>query len=361
VKLLQTWLHPVRTVARAVGPHARLRVALLADDLTRSCFEAECVVLNLTPGNARRTLECERPDLLFVESAWGGWADSWKYGIAAYPDHPERDNRVLASVVELARHRGIPTVFWNKEDAVHFDRFVASASLFEFVFTVDRNCVPRYRERLDPSVHVDTLPFAVQPAIHSYDGIDPRRTGACFVGSYSRHVHPERRARQDPLIEAAAATLGLTVYDRNSDRRGGHYRYPALPGLKTCGKVAHERTAVVYKSHLASLNVNTVEDSPTMFSRRLIEILACGGLAVTTPARSVDEWFSECCHVVDDGEQARSLFARLSREGYNALDREMMVTGADLVRRLHTYAQRLDSVLDAVHARPQTVPDARRA
>ena len=334
----------------------------MADELTSSCLQRECRVHQLTPDNHARVLREARPDLLFVESAWSGLGDAWKYRVAAYPDHPERNNDALARVVTEARTLGVPSVFWNKEDGVHFERFIASARLFDLVLTVDASCIPRYRAALDPQVTVGVLPFAVQPAIHHFDGIDPRRHGACFVGSYSQHIHDARRARQNALMEAAAATLGLTVYDRNSDRRGAHYRYPALPGLRTRRKVPHDRTASIYKSHLVSLNVNTIEDSETMFSRRLIEILACGGLAVTTPARSVDTWFRDYCHTVGSREEAQALFERLAREGYSAREREMMSEGAAYVLREHTYVRRLETVLDAVEQRFGTriAPEARR-
>jgi hypothetical protein len=351
LNILARWIGRRAPTPAPTGPHAKLSVALVADELTRSCLQRECRVHHLTPVNHARVLREARPDLLFVESAWSGERDAWKYRIAAYPDHPDRSNKALARLVEHARELGIPAVFWNKEDGVHFDRFIDSARLFDIVLTVDASCVDRYRAELRPGAHVGVLPFAVQPQIHSFDGIAPDRRGACFVGSYSQHIHPGRRARQEGLMSAAAATLGLTVYDRNSDRRGGHYRYPAFPGLRTRGKVPHERTAAVYKSHLASLNVNTIEDSDTMFSRRLIEIMACGGLAVTTPARSVDTLFKDCCHVVHTPEEARDLFERLARGGYDARDREMMNEGATRVLREHTYARRLDAVLDAIGRR----------
>ena len=323
-------------------------VALVSDELTRSCLQHECRILDVDPTRGRSTLRSERPDLLFVESAWSGHRNRWKYRIAAYPDHPERDNAALAELVASARDLGIPTVFWNKEDGVHFERFIDSARLFDVIFTVDASCIPRYRAVVGPGVQVAALPFAVQPAIHHFDGIDPRRRAACFVGSYSRHIHDERRARQDMLMETAARSLGLDVYDRNSDRRSAHYRYPELPGMRSHPKVPHERTAALYKTHLASLNVNTVEDSPTMYSRRLIEILACGGLAVTTPARSVDALFADYCHVIRSREEAQALFDRLAREGYSARDREMMIDGAAHVLREHSYARRLETVFAAV-------------
>jgi hypothetical protein len=183
----------------------------------------------------------------------------------------------------------------------------------------------------------------VQP-IHAF-GIDERRRD-CF-GSYGSHIHDAPR-HTDLLLRSAAPTLGLTVYDRNSDRRGAHYRYPPLTGMTVRPKVEHRRTAAIYKSHLVSLNVNTIEDSPTMFSRRLIEILACGGLAVTTPALSVDRLFADYCHVVASEEEASALFERLARDGYSARDREMMHAGAEHVLAHHTYAQRIGTLLEVI-------------
>jgi len=321
---------------------------MVADELTRSCFGHECRIVDLTPSNYATEFQRHRPDVVFVESAWAGHRNAWKFRIAAYPDHPERNNADLARLVQCARDLGIPTVFWNKEDGVHFERFIASARLFDVILTVDASCIDRYRSIVGPDVHVGALPFAVQPAIHGFTGIDPRRRGACFVGSYSQHIHDARRERQDMLLETAAATLGLTVHDRNSDRRGAHYRYPPFPGMRVRAKVPHDRTAAIYKSHLVSLNVNTIEDSETMFSRRLIEILACGGLAVSTPARAIDLLFKDFCHVVESREKALALFERLAREGYSARDREMMEAGARHVAAHHTYTQRIETILDAI-------------
>ena len=71
------------------------------------------------------------------------------------------------------------------------------------------------------------------------------------------------------------------------------------------------KTANIYKSYFASINVNTIQDSPTMYSRRLIEIIACGGIAVTSPALSVKKHFKDFCHVVSCYEEAFELFSRL--------------------------------------------------
>jgi len=324
-----------------------LTVALVADELTRACLVPECRVVDVpalaTAQGFARLLRHARPDLLLVESAWMGAGQSWRHRIAAYP-HWWRSNRRLCLLAHVARDLGIPTVFWNKEDGVHFDRFIASARLFDHVFTVDANCLGRYRAAMGPGASVHVLPFPVQPAYHRFTGFAFRRTMATFVGSYSSHIHPARRAWQDMAFAAALETgLGLTVFDRNSARASAIYRYPARPGIVVNPAVAHVETARIYKDHLVSLNVNTVTDSATMFSRRLVEILACGGIAVTSAARSVEALFADFCHVVRHPDEARDLFARL-RHGPTPHDLERARAGAAFVAAHHTWDRRLAEV-----------------
>lgn len=331
---------------KPIGPFRNLKVALIADELTRSCLAIECQVRDLTPLNAKLLLKFWRPDMLFVESAWQGRGNAWKFKIAAYPDRPERNNQALRKVVAYARELGIPCVFWNKEDSVHFERFISSASLFDFIFTVDENCIPKYRQVVGPGVRVAPLMFAVQPAIHSPSPKGYVHRQACFVGSYSWHVRDRRRKWQEMLF-AASSDVGLTVFDRNSGRRSPNYRYPDLPWLEVRKSVPHTKTAQIYQDYMVSLNVNTVEDSATMFSRRLIEILACEGLAVTTPALSVDRYFKEFCYVVSCEEEARSLLGRF-KNGLGSREREMVAAGGGFVLKEHTWAHRLAEVMNVI-------------
>lgn len=288
-----------------------------------------------------------KPDMLLVESAWQGTRNRWKFKVASYPDHPKRNNKALLRIVDYAKERGIPTVFWNKEDGVHFDRFIDSARHFDHIFTVDETCIPRYRSIVPTSTTVNTLMFPVQPKFHYFDGFKFKDHRANFVGSYSHHIHDERRRRQDFLLDAASEVLGLTVYDRNSDRKPAHYRYPELANMEVRAAVSHDRTAQIYRDHLVSLNVNTVTDSPTMYSRRLIEIIACGGIAVTTPALSVDRYFADFCHVVDSYDEAIELFSRL-KHGPSPLDLERACAGADYVMREHSWKHRLDEIAKVI-------------
>jgi spore maturation protein CgeB len=321
--------------------------AFIADLVTTQCLNAEksFKIKKLSWLNYEIIFSFWKPDFIFVESAWEGNKGNWKYEIASYP---ERKNQKLARLIQFAKDKGIPTVFWNKEDGIHFDRFIESAKLFDHIFTVDENCIPRYKATLGEQASVHTLPFPVQPAIHSFTGFNFKYNKANFVGSYSHHIHDERRKWQDMTFQAAADTgLGLTVFDRNSHRKAQQYRYPMLPCIDVRPSVEHRETAQIYKDYLISLNVNTITDSPTMYSRRLIEILACGGIAVTSPSLAVDKLFKDCCHVVATAEEAKDLFERL-KYGPNSQDLERARAGSEYVLREYTWGKSLEKIINII-------------
>ncbi|MBN1607505.1 MAG: glycosyltransferase family 1 protein [Polyangiaceae bacterium] len=329
------------------GSLRALKVALIADELTASCLSFECSVRYLTPLNYRPLLHSWRPDLLFVESAWNGYADSWRHRIAAYPGQDSHGRRALRRVVDLAKSLGIPTVFWCREDGVHFERFIDSARLFEHVFTVDETCVPHYQTAAPEAKTIETLMFAVQPRIHHCEGATYDVARAVFMGTYCTLQHPQRRAWLDLLLHSASA-IGVTAFDRNHHRREPEYRFPTLPWLEVQPGVPHARTGDVYRRYKVSLNVNTIEDSATMFSRRLIEILACGSALVTTPAASVDRYFRDYCEVIEDAEQGAELFSRLRSNPLDRHLRERAMAGVACVHGHHTWKHRLEQILDTI-------------
>lgn len=318
-----------------------MKLYLISDNLTHQSLLLENIDLQESWWWLRKA---NKP-ILFVESAWNGYQDRWKFQIAAYPDYPERNNQKLIKLVEKAKSKGIPTVFWNKEDSVHFDRFIDSAKHFDHIFTVDANCVERYRAVVPTSTTVGVAMFPVQPRIHYFKGFEFKHHAANFVGSYSKHIHDIRRERQEMLFEAAKiAKLPITVFDRNSDRKSDNYRYPADEyGLITHSAVEYHKTADIYRDYLISLNVNTIEDSPTMYSRRVVEILACSGILVTTPAMAVDKLFSEYCHTVHNIDEATELLARL-KYGPSTLDLERAKAGSNYVLSHFTWRKFLERI-----------------
>ena len=323
-----------------------LKIALISDELTIQSLEHQNKA-KIVKGHFRYNFwQRKRPDFILVESCWRGYKDKWRYKIANYPEYPERSNVQLRKLLERADKYNIPAVFWNKEDGVHFNRFIDSASLFKYILTVDENCVERYQSVLGNDVKVGVLPFAVQPQFHHPTILPPRYRQSLFVGSYSQHMHDARRQWQD-MAFSAASPYGLTVVDRNSDRKSEVYRYPDLPNMTVLPAVPYHKTGKLFRQYSHCINVNTITDSPSMFSRRLIEIMACGRLAVTNPSLAVSTRFEGMCEVVESKEQADELFKQLAK-GYTKQQKEMMRYASHHVLEHYNYDKWLQQIINFI-------------
>ena len=264
--------HPPLPIPEATvdGP----TVAAILDTFTEHCFRYEADLLLLSRKNWRAEMEQKRPAFLLVESAFQGNNGEWQYLVL---DYENLEDNPLRELLEFCRSAGIPTAFWNKEDPPHFDDFIGAAREFDFVFTSDADCVPIYRETLGHD-RIYVLPFAAQPRIHN----PSREEGwpsypVCFAGSWVQHRYPERAESLRSLLDPALP-LGLHIFDRNLARieMGPNYRFPEKYKEAVKGTLNYEEMLTAYRCYDVMLNVNTVAESPTMFSRRVLESVACG-------------------------------------------------------------------------------------
>ena len=338
------WPLPERAPARGV------RVAVIADDFTRLALGYEWEQVEITPEDWRElTLDGDRPivDLLFVESAWHGNGDAWQYHLTG----TSAPRPAFVELVQTLRGAGVPTVFWNKEDPVHYADFLASARLFDHVFTTDSNRLADYRRDLGHD-RVGVLPFAVQPAIHN--PIRPRSGHASrdigFGGMYFAHKYPERREQMDLLLGAADRVSprmahGLEIFSRylGGDER---YQFPSPLDERVVGSLDYRQMLSAYRAFKVFLNVNSVVDSPSMCARRVFEITACGTPVVSTPSPAIENFFPRDEVIqVDDQQDAEWMLRALVRSPEL---RDRMVHAAQ--RRIwseHTYGHRVDDVLTA--------------
>lgn len=354
IRQFGSWFYTYPKVQEDVlqsGEFGRLKVALITDYFTAECLSAECRIRNVTPANYREIIESWKPDLLLVESVFHGVDGGWRYELAKQPKYLRLSKpTAIFRVVEFARSRGVPAVFWNKDDGAFFDAFIDVAKAFDFVFTTDVNCVESYRRQVPAHVPVHTLSMPYQPSFHKFTGFNFTRQEACFTGSYYRRILNERRSFLDMMFEACGQIdMTLNIFDRNHDRLSRHFEfsYPKRPQLRLHGRVPHRDTAAIYKAHVASINVNSVTASETMCSRRLLEILACGGIAITNPSRAVDLHFRDYCHVVNTQEEAIDVLARL-RTGPAQEDLDRAEAGARFVQQNHTWAHRIGKICAVV-------------
>lgn len=340
------------------GGHAvRPRAAVILDEFSSLGFgfEWDCIVLS--PKSWREDLDGQEINFLFVESAWHGRSGLWA-GKIARTEQPV----VLAEIISWCKERGIPTIFWNKEDPPHYLDFLPAARLFDFVFTSDAGRIPSYRKDLGHE-NVAVLPFAAQPAVHN--PVRPRfgwhSRDVAFGGMYFNEKYPERREQLDLLLGAASAAsdampIGLEIFSRQA-KGDGRYAFPPEYASRVVGSLDYPQMLTAYKAYKTFLNVNSVIDSTTMCSRRVFEIVASGSAVITTPSPAIETYFQpdEIFSVSSEAE-AEQLLRALHRNP--SIAERQLHRGQRRIWKEHTYQARSHQILNM--ALPGTAQQARR-
>lgn len=265
----------------------QLKVAVIADEFTRSTLRGSFDVTLLKRQGWEDQFAQEKFDLVFVESAWEGNGGEWHRGVGYYSDDESVE---LRSLLKRARDRDIPTMFWNKEDPVHFSRFAPNAALFDHVFTTDANMIPRYASVEGNRIKtIAAMPFYAQPELHNpLSGSETFEKSFAYAGTYYGERYADRSKGLDKLLQSAQKR-GLAIYDRQAGNPDSPYKFPARYESNVRGSLPYKEVIASYSSHLAQLNVSSVTNSPTMFSRRVVEIPACGGIVLSSPSRGIAE------------------------------------------------------------------------
>ena len=323
----------------------KIPLGCILDEFTTDCFRPESHLITFRPDNWREVVEQDIPRAIFVESAWRGNDGSWLYKVAKFGKNYGDE---LQHLLSWAKENRIPSIFWNKEDPVHFERFVDKAALFDHVFTSDADCIPEYRKRLGHD-RVYALPFAAQPAIHNPILSAPRDMGVCFAGTYYGDRHEERRNDMEYLLRPALS-FGLEIYDRQyglTGKQAEAYKFPYIYQPCIRGRLEYDEMVKAYKKYKVFLNVNSVKNSPTMFSRRVFELLACGTPVISTYSRGIVDLLGEDLVFISESEAETQKHLQTLLNDDNAWHRAS-VRGIRKVMEEHTYAGRLRFMLDKV-------------
>ena len=331
-----------------VARSGRPTVAAILDTFTEYALRHELDLVLMSPRSWRTQLERRRPVCLFVESAWMGNDGVWQDRIVGYES---LEDNLLREVLEYCRSAGIPTVFWNKEAPPHFDNFLGAARDFDYVFTSDADCIPRYREALGHD-RVYVLPFAAQPRLHNPSReADWPKYPVCFAGSWVSSRYPGRAETLRQLLDPSMSH-GLHIFDRNLSRMdfGSDYRFPEQYNEAIKGTLTYDEMLTAYRCYDVMLNVNTVTESPTMFARRVFESLACGTPVISSESVGMTHMLAEHVRVSRNAEDtARHLEDLLG-------DEEARIRAGHLAYRYvhenHTYRHRINEVFSRIGLKP---------
>ncbi|MGE5396644.1 MAG: glycosyltransferase [Chitinophagales bacterium] len=322
---------------------SQLKIACILDEFSYECLKYEAQLIPVTPTNWQDRLNKERPHFLFVESAWKGSNGAWQYKIGKYSNQTREE---LQQMITWCKARKIPTVFWNKEDPFHFHKFIDAAKLFDYIFTTDENSIKEYKKVMCHD-RIYPLPFAAQPKIHNPIRNAPERLERlCFAGSYYANRHEERKKDLENLLDAAQH-YGLDIFDRNypaNQEIRMDFRYPERFEPYIRGNLPYDEVVSAYKRYKIMLNVNSIKNSPTMFSRRVFEILACGTPVVSNYSCGIENLLGKNIvlmgHSKEDYQEA---IEKLMTDSH--LYDEMSIRGIREIYKHHTYRARLTQIV----------------
>ncbi|MBC5851938.1 glycosyltransferase [Vibrio metschnikovii] len=319
----------------------QITLGLIADQFTTDTLASAVKVVRLSPDNWQQELLQQPIDAMFVESAWKGNDWQWHKKVGYYSDE---EFAPLEALLTHCRQQGIPTLFWNKEDPVHFDRFRKTAGLCDHVFTTDsRRIIPYLATPNALTKTVSSCPFYASPKIHNL--LPSTRTWqhtAAYGGTYYGKRYPERTEYMDKIM-SAAAPLGLTIYDRQHNDPESPYKYPGGLGGYVAGSLSYDEMIQAYKAHPVQINVNSVLDSPTMFSRRVVETAACGSPMISGPALGMNRYLEHAGQIIQTESEAAQVLENLMH--HPAYRWRVALKGARAIMRAHTTELRLTQML----------------
>ena len=325
----------------------RLRIAAIVDDFSRNGLEPECDVQNLTPQDGIGQLVASQPDLLFVESAWRGVDDSWHNTVPKTP--PE-----LLAIIDWCNQHDVPTVFWAKEDPIHFATFIDTARHFDYVFTTDLDCIPRYRRELGHD-RIGVMPFASQPKVHNPINDRSRKAVLVFAGGYYTR-YTERMHDLREAIDGASRVMPVEIFDRALGTTLEAYKFPEQYERYIVGTLAPDEIDQAYKGYDFALNMNSIKSSQSMCARRVYELLSSGTPTVSNYARGLKNVFGDIIPMSDSADGIEDHLRGLVDDPVACA--RIRSAGLHKVLREHTYGERLRYIVARILGDPYEPHDS---
>lgn len=326
-----------RSFKRRFASLKDMKIACIMDEFTFNSFEPECSILQVTPQDWLRQIRSFEPDLFFLESAWRGVDGLWNTKV------PHLSNELI-DLLSYCKKNNIPIVFWNKEDPVHFDTFLATAKYVDFVFTTDIDCIQKYKTLLNHD-RVYLMPFAAQLKYHNPIELYDRQDKYCFAGAYYKR-YPDRIRDLETFIDTITRSKDLDIYDRNFYGNDPNYAFPSEYKKFIIGNLKPNEIDKAYKGYRFNINLNSVKQSQSMCARRVFELLASNTVTVSNYSRAIRNMLGDLVVCTDDGKHLGDHIDKFTDIDYY---NKFRLLGLRKVLSEHTYSKRLEYLVNVVY------------
>ena len=282
--------------------YARLnrRIGVVCDQFYWDSVKAAADFVYVSPAKWQ---DCIKDiDCLLIVSAWHGLGGGMDWRGLAYEGSKRR--ALAYEIIDTCKGRGIPTVFYSKEDPPSYAEFLGLAKRCDYIFTSDDGCVPRYKEDCGHD-KVFPMRFCINPTYHNPVGSRhcAKERNVFFAGSWMKKF-PARCKDMERMFDGVlAAGRGLNIVDRCYAIRGDErYSFPGKYLQFQAPAVDHDSLQKIHKLYDWCININTVKDSATMFANRVYELQANGNLLISNYSLGVSNTFPNVFMIHDQKE-----------------------------------------------------------
>lgn len=289
---------------------AYLKIGVITDEFMYNYYKDAVRLIPVGHDNYREIIDNAEIDILMYISCWRGMSNDDWYGDLLHGDVPD--------AVRYANDRNVTTIFQSIEDPTNYERYLPIAAVCDYIFTTDSDCLERYKNDTGND-KVFLLEYGVNPHFHNPIGIykqndkseDYDNSTVFFAGSWMDRY--KNRCRDIRLIFDGVMDSGenLMVADRNVDVTLPGYRFPRAYQPFTVPAIEHHLLQKVHKLFKFNVNVNTVQDSPTMCAMRVYELQALGCLMLSNYALSLSEQFPGV-FMINNKEEVREILQKYS-------------------------------------------------
>lgn len=253
--------------------------------------------------------------------------------------------------VDAIRAEGIKTAIWFTDDPYYTDVTTQIAPHYDFIFTLELNCIPLYQELGCKQVHY--LPFAVDTKDYHPKYVEPfYRKDICFIGT----AYSNRLAFIDvvaPFLSTKSVHISGWWWDRLAN-------YALLAGKIALNDwMTPEKTASFYMGSKIVLNMHRSIDEESWNSNhikvpaqsvnpRTFEISGCGTFQLTDIREDITRWYKpgeEIATYSSPEEMIHMIQYYLSHENER---REIAWNGLKRTLQEHTYPARIKQLLTII-------------
>ncbi|MBO2943993.1 glycosyltransferase [Paenibacillus sp. F411] len=255
--------------------------------------------------------------------------------------------------VDQVRSMGIPTAVWMTDDPYYADMSAGWVMHYDYVFTLEKNCVAYYQNLGCPRVAY--LPFAAYPG--HYRPI-PKPTAFRRQVSFIGTAYPKRIEFFSPIMEELMK-FDMHINGNWWERLPGYSRYGTRIEMNKW--MGPAETADVYNSAKivvnlhrafddAAINQNTSRIQAASPNPRTFEIGACGTLQLCDEREDLASFYTPGVEM-DTFRSPAELLEKIAYYVANEpLRKEIALRGLERTLKEHTYAHRLERMLSVIFA-----------